>query len=105
MRPLLDRSATRTAVAVAVLCLLPLAACSGGRPTTDELESGLTANTSPFPVAEQQAGCAAEILIDSDLSDDVLRAVADAEADLELSGDDASVLASLQVEVLQNCAG
>ncbi|GAA1727758.1 hypothetical protein [Aeromicrobium alkaliterrae] len=91
----------------AAVVLVLLSACSGGRPSMDDLESGLTSNASLFPVAEQQAECAAEILLDSDLSDDVLAAVAeaDAEAKADLTDADRSALARLQVEVLTTCTG
>ncbi|WP_229051274.1 hypothetical protein [Aeromicrobium sp. Leaf350] len=96
----------RTAgLAVAGLALL--SACSGGRPAVADLETGLTSNASIFPVAEQQAECAAELLLDSDLSDEVLTVVAEAdqEAEADLSAEDRSMLATLQVQVLQTCTG
>lgn len=96
---------SRARVAGAVLVpLLLLTACSGGRPTTEDVQAGLTASGSHFPVAEQQAECAAKILVSSKLSDDDLQVVADADPKAELSPEAMSMLANLQVKVLQDCA-
>jgi|UPI0003C7F1AA hypothetical protein len=83
--------------------LLSVAGCSDGRPEVSELADGLTTGTSLFPVAEQQAECAAEVLRDSDLDDDLLTAIAESDTEHEISPDDASTLATLQVEVLETC--
>ncbi len=96
-------SRARVAGAALVPFLL-LTACSGGRPTTEDVQAGLTASGSHFPVAEQQAECAAKILVDSDLSDEDLQVVADADPKAELSAEAASTIATLQVQVLKDCA-
>ncbi|MEG9226272.1 hypothetical protein [Aeromicrobium sp. Sec7.5] len=96
-------SRVRVAGAALVPVLL-LTACSAGRAATEDVESGLTASGSHFPVAEQQAACAAKILVASDLSDEDLQVVADADPKAELSADAASILAKAQVKVLQDCA-
>ncbi len=88
----------------ALVPLLVLTACSGGRPVAEDVESGLTASGSHFPVAEQQAACAAKILVESDLSDEDLQVVADADPKAELSDAAASTLAKAQVKVLADCA-
>jgi len=95
-------SVWRTSAAAVVLLVL-VGACSAGRPSSEELQEGLTASSSLFPVAEQQAACAADLLLGSELSDDVLRAIADADADAAPTGDAASILAAVQVEVLTTC--
>lgn len=97
-----SRPHARTAVLIGTL-LLVLAGCSDGRPEVDELAAGLTTGTSLFPVAEQQAECAAEVLRGSDLDDEVLTAIAESDTEAEISPDDASTLATLQVEVLETC--
>ena len=84
--------------------LLLLTACSDGRPVTEDVQAGLTASGSHFPVAEQQAECAAKLLVASDLSDEDLQVVADADPKAELSDDAASILAKTQVQVLADCA-
>lgn len=91
-------------VGAALVPLLLLTACSGGRPAIEDVQAGLTASGSHFPVAEQQAECAAKILEKSDLSDDDLQVVADADPKAELSDDAASILARAQVKVLADCA-
>ncbi len=91
-------------VGAALVPFLLLTACSGGRPATEDVQAGLTASGSHFPVAEQQAECAAKILVASKLSDDDLQVVADADPKAELSDEATSTLAELQVKVLQDCA-
>lgn len=91
-------------VGAALVPLLLLTACSGGRPVAEDVQAGLTASGSHFPVAEQQAECAAKILVDSDLSDEDLQVVADADPKAELSDEAASTLAMAQVQVLADCA-
>ena len=96
------RPPAHTAVLIGAL-LLVTAGCSDGRPEVNEIADGLTTGTSLFPVAEQQAECAAEVLRDSELDDEVLTAIAESDTEHEISPDDASTLATLQVEVLDTC--
>lgn len=91
-------------VGAALVPLLLLTACSGGRPAVEDVQAGLTASGSHFPVAEQQAECAAKILVASDLSDADLQVVADADPQAELSDEASSTLARAQVQVLADCA-
>ncbi len=96
---------SRARVAGAALVpLLILTACAGGRPATEDVQAGLTAGGSHFPVAEQQAECAAKILVESDLSDDDLQVVADADPDAKVSDDAVATLAKLLPQVLTDCA-
>lgn len=106
-RPTYDARMHSSRVRLAGAALVPLlllTACSGGRPAVEDVESGLTASGSLFPVAEQQAECAAKILVESDLSDEDLQVVADADPDAELSDAAVSSLAKLVPQVLEDCA-
>lgn len=99
-------SVRRPVAAVVVGAVLLLAAgCSDGRPEVAELSEGLKTGDSLFPVAEQRAECAAEVLRDSDLDDDLLTAIAESDTSYEFSPQEASALATLQVEVLEACNG
>ncbi|MFT4299928.1 MAG: hypothetical protein QM597_09870 [Aeromicrobium sp.] len=93
-----------TGLLLTALTAAALAACSGERPDPADLKKGLTADSSLFPVAEQQAACAAKLLTKSDLSDEALRAIADSDADYTFTDEETSDLGTLQVHVLTDCA-
>jgi len=63
-------------VGVAALVLL-LSACGGGassdRPSSGELADAIRSGTSGLGVSEDRADCVANVLVDSDLSDEALR--------------------------------
>ncbi len=93
----------RICLGLTVTGLLLTAGCGASRPSATDLESGLVADTSLFPVAGQHAECAAEKLRDSDLSDETLTAIAEVDDDHEIPAEEQSLLATIQVAVLTDC--
>jgi hypothetical protein len=71
---LLRVNSFKTGVGAAALMLL-LTACSGAsdRPTSDDLADAIRSGDSGIGVSEDKADCVAQVLVDSDLSDDALR--------------------------------
>ncbi len=65
----------KTLTAVAVVAALSLSACGGGgdRPSKDEISKALQDND----MSKKQADCAADAILDSDLSDKALKALAE----------------------------
>lgn len=89
---------------VVVMALAVTSACGGGgddRPSKDEIVKGLTTG-SAGAITKKQAECAAEIVLDSDLSSDALQALADADTKYKASKDDAAQQAKL-AEKLTGC--
>jgi hypothetical protein len=76
---------------------LTLSACSSGPPSKDDLSESLTENGG---IAEDLADCVAEELLDADLSDDQLNAVADDDRS-DLDSDEESEV----IEVITAAAG
>ena len=70
---------------------LTLTACSSGPPSKDDLSKSLVDNGD---LPEDLADCVAEELLDSDLDDDQLNAIADDEDDLG-DEDEAEALAAI----------
>lgn len=84
----------RTGLSIAAILTtlgLTLTACGGGAPSKDELAESLVENGE---LTEELADCVAEELLDSDLNDDQLNAIADDEDDLD-DEDEAEALAAL----------
>lgn len=90
---------------VVLASILLLAGCSGdGRPSVDDLTSGITdqfegTDTDPGVIA-----CMAETFHDSDLSDEALRAIADQDEDYEPDADDQATIDDLATSAPAACA-
>lgn len=84
------------------------AACGGGddRPSQAEVSESLTADDSVLPAAssEEQADCFAEILVESDLSDETLIAVVEQDQDYKGSEEDADILLEVSDDFVADCA-
>ncbi|PWN03282.1 hypothetical protein DJ010_09205 [Nocardioides silvaticus] len=77
---------------------LTLSAC-GGTPSKDDLKDSLVENAD---LPEDQADCAADELLDSDLSDDQLNAVAD-DDEGGLDSDEKAEVGEVLTEALTKC--
>lgn len=102
----------RHAVMIAAALTIPLAACSddsggGGRPTAAELESAIYEEggleSDDGGVIDKMVSCMAEGLVDSDISDDVLRAIADGRDDDVSEEDQESAEATLE-QISTDCS-
>lgn len=98
-----------TAFAVAALTLT--SACGGGgggdRPTTEEISTSLQGSDNIFggiPVDDEAAGCLADVLETSDLSDEALRALVEGDQAYEGSEDELDVLQDLIGDIAE-CTG
>lgn len=78
---------------------LTLSACGGGTPSKGDLADSLTENAD---IPEDQADCAAEELLDSDLSDDELNAIADDDKG-DLSSDEEAEVTEVLTAALTKC--
>jgi outer membrane lipoprotein SlyB len=88
----------RPVMATVIIAALSLSGCAGERPDKEELASALTASN----MTNDQAKCAAEVLLGSDLSDRALKAIA--ENDAHFKPDKADVKAqSAVMEELTKC--
>lgn len=87
---------------VAILAALGLTftACSSGPPSQDDLAESLVENAD---FEEDQADCAAEALLDSDLSDDQLNAIAD-DDESDLDSDEIAEVGEVLGTALVDCA-
>lgn len=79
---------------------LTLSACSSGPPSQDDLAESLTENGD---LPEDLADCVAEKLLDSDLSDDQLNAVADDDRS-DLSQEEEDEVIAVVTEAGGSCA-
>jgi hypothetical protein len=78
---------------------LTLSACGGGTPSEGDIADSLTENAD---LPEDQAECAAKELLDSDLSDDQLNAIAD-DDESDLDGDEITEVGEVLGEALVTC--
>lgn len=89
-------------IASAFLVVTLATACGGGgRPSQDEIADGIS-GTGDVP--SDVADCMAEVVHDSDLSDEAVQAIADGDEDYEPSGDDEQASEDVAGEFLE-CAG
>ncbi|WP_183093503.1 hypothetical protein [Nocardioides stalactiti] len=78
---------------------LSLSACSSGPPSKGDLSDSLVENAG---VSEDQGDCVADELLDSDLSDDQLNAIADDDRS-DLSGDEEDEAVEVIAEAVTKC--
>ncbi|WP_156794033.1 hypothetical protein [Aeromicrobium marinum] len=94
------------AASLTVSVLVMTAACGGGgRPSVDELRDSMVSGDTVIPVPEQAAECFAEVLVDSDLSDETLQAIVEQDEDYEGSDEEQGKLQDLSADVVEQCAG
>ncbi|MFT4188419.1 MAG: hypothetical protein QM621_07530 [Aeromicrobium sp.] len=93
------RPASRLLTVLAVAALT-LSACGDGRPSVEEIEKGVVADDSIFPIPAQDAECAATRLAESKLPDEDVLAVAEADAKHEKSNQ----FWDFYTETLSECA-
>lgn len=104
------RTPARLLLAVPIAALaLSLAACGGSaRPTADEVSTGLTKffdeQGTSDAIDEQASTCFAEKLVDSELSDETLRYLADGE-DKQSSVEDRDLTTKILQDNLEECTG
>ena len=85
------------------MVLLAIAACGAGRPDIDELATALQKPDSIVPVTAEQADCVAQVLHDSDVSDETLTAIAENDADYSASSDEQNALTQAITEAQTAC--
>lgn len=90
----------KSLTAVLVVAALSLSACGGGsdRPSKDELTKVLVENE----LSKKQAECAADAILDSDLSDEALKAMAEQDEDYKPSKADTKAQAKA-TEAMMKC--
>ncbi|GMA31024.1 hypothetical protein [Litorihabitans aurantiacus] len=97
-------------LALPIAAAMVLSACGGGaaeRPSADELSSVFTEGAEELgldgvEIPQEAADCLAEALVNSDVSDEALRAMADRDEDYDLSDEDETVLTeSLQGSAME----
>jgi hypothetical protein len=69
----------KIALLLTLVTTLTLSACSFSRPSVDEVAKALSSTNAVVPVPAGQANCVATVLVDSDLSDDTLKAIVTAD--------------------------
>lgn len=79
---------------------LTLSACGGGVPSQDELADQLVESDL---VTEDEADCAAEKILDSDLSDEQLEALGSDDEDSGLSAEDETEAITVVGEAVASC--
>lgn len=77
---------------IGITVLLTATACGVGRPDIDDLTSALKKQDSIVPVTADRAECFAQVLHDSDLSDETLTAIAENDSDYSASSDEQNTL-------------
>ena len=85
------------------MVLLAIAACGAGRPDIDELATALQKPDSIVPVTAEQADCVAQVLHDSDVSDETLTAIAENDAEYSASSDEQNALTQAITEAQTAC--
>jgi hypothetical protein len=95
-----DIDMKKSLTAAFLVAALSLSACGGGddRPSKDELVKVLTDND----MSKKQAECAADAVLDSDLSDEALKALADQDDKFKPSKADTKAQAKV-VEAMTKC--
>lgn len=94
----------KTLSAACIVATLALtSACGGGddRPSKDDIVKGITKG-SDGAMSDKQADCAAEVIVDSDLSDEAVQALADGDTKYKASKDDQKQQDKL-IEKLTTC--
>ncbi len=91
------------ALAAGVLVLLTLASCGTGRPDIDELATALQKPDSIVPVTAERADCVAQVLHDSNVSDETLKAITEGDANYSASGDEQNTLTQALAEAQTAC--
>lgn len=89
--------------AVVSCIMLTLASCGVGRPDIEELASALQKPESIVPVTAERADCVAQVLHDSDLSDETLEAIAEGNSDYSASSDEQNALTQALAEAQSAC--
>ena len=87
-----------------VVALALTSACGGGsdgggdRPTKAEVKTAITGEDSVFggAIPDEAAGCVADVLVDSDVSDKTLDAIVKSDDDYKSSKDDQKALTDVQ---------
>ena len=88
---------------VGTLVLLTVTACGAGRPDIDELATALQKPGSIIPVTAEQADCVAQVLHDSDVSDETLTAIAENDSDYSASSDEQNTLTQAITQAQTSC--
>ncbi len=102
---------TLACLASAALVVTFAAGCGGGsdgggRPSVDEISSGIQDNMGDQlggDVTDDMAKCLATAFHDSDLSDDALQAIVDGDENYDASDEDTAALSSLSTGAVTDC--
>jgi hypothetical protein len=97
-----------TIALAAGLVFATTAACSGGRPSADEISKTLqepdNAVGSAVTMPKKGADCFAKAFHDSDLSDEALKAIVEKDNDYKASKADEKILTELGGTIMEKCA-
>jgi hypothetical protein len=91
-------------LALPVAAAMVLSACGGSaaeRPSADEIADVLTEGTEELggvAVPQEQADCIADVFVNSDLSDEALRAMVEGDEDYEATDEDQAALTDLMAD-------
>lgn len=92
-----------TAVAAAVVVLTAAGCGGGGRPSADEIskayQKGTDVSGQEFKLPKAQADCVAKALVDSDVSDEGLQAIADLDTKYKASKKDTAAIKAVSDDV------
>jgi hypothetical protein len=97
-------------LSLALLLAVAAGALSGcgsddpGRPSVEDISSGLTSEFADTDTSAELISCVAKALHDSDLSDDALRAVSEQDEDFEASKGDQAAIAEVSASAGKRCA-
>lgn len=97
-------------LALPIAAAMVLSACGGGssadRPSAEELSEVFTSGAEELggvELPQEQADCIAEALVDSDVSDETLRAMADLNEDYDASQDEQDLLMEAVTDAATEC--
>ena len=94
---------TRSIATLVVAVAVGTSGCSGGRPSQDDLASALRSPDSLAQVPSETAACTAQVLDESDLSDETLRAIVEKDADYQGDSEQQAILTASLSYAQQVC--
>ena len=100
-------------LALPIAAAMALSACGGGggsaeRPSAEELSDIFTSGAEEMggvQIPQEQADCLADALVESDVSDETLRAMADLEQDYDPSQEEQDLLTEAITDSGMECMG
>ena len=90
-------------VTLTLVALLILGGCGAARPDLDDLSSALVRPSSIAPTTPEKADCTAQVLLDSDVSDETLAAIVEGDADYSGTTEEQSRLTQALTDAQARC--